>query len=596
MSINSIFNRSILLKCIFAGSLFILIFISTFLYKHSQSLVESGKLLVHSHRVNLELEQLNSFLKDAEINQTSYFVSRDTVFLTAFNDSRKKVSNSINTLQFLTQDNLKQHNNLDSLIRLIKVRYNILFENSINLNDSIQVSGKRFNKSLLEGKLVMQAIRNQINDMIQLENIYLIERQERYEHETFLTPMYSLVLLFFSLIIFVFSYYKINKDFESLKKSNHILKIATESMKHAEEIGGFSSWQWDLTTNTLTFSDNQYRLLGLEPNAFEPSIESFADFVHPEDRHIVLNGENLALHQHTSSVAFFRVIRKDGNIRYLKSMGKILTDAAGNKILIGINNDITEEYLISKALEDRNKELEKSNKELASFNHVASHDLQEPLRKIQTFISRINEKEIHTLSEQGKDYLQRIQVSAKRMRVLIDDLLLFSRTNKVEKIFELTSLDHLLEQAMQELTQQIEETRAEISSEPLPIVEVIPFQIQQLFINLIANSLKYCKPGITPVIAIKSTVVDSSDYSDLIKEKNKKYYKISLTDNGLGFDKQYEEAIFTLFYRLHNNSDYPGTGIGLAICKKIVENHEGYIKAESEAGIGTTFSIFLPVK
>jgi signal transduction histidine kinase/CHASE3 domain sensor protein len=596
MNINSIFNKSILLKCIFAGSLFILIFISTFLYKHSQSLVDSSKLLVHSHRVNLELEQLNSFLKDAEINQTSYFVSRDTVFLKAFNDSRKRVSHSINTLQVLTQDNLKQQNNLDSLIRLIKVRYNILFENSINLNDSAQVSGKRFNQSLLEGKQVMQAIRNQINDMIQLENIYMLERQERYEHETFLTPMYSLVLLFFSLIVFVFSYYKINKDFESLKKSNHILKIATESMKHAEEIGGFSSWQWDLTSNTLTFSDNQYRLLGLEPNAFAPSIQSFAEFVHPEDKHIVLNGESLALHQHTSSVAFFRVIRKDGNIRYLKSMGKILTDAAGNKILIGINNDITEEYLISKALEDRNKELEKSNKELASFNHVASHDLQEPLRKIQTFISRINEKEIHTLSEQGKDYLQRIQVSAKRMRVLIDDLLLFSRTNKVEKIFELTSLDHLLEQAMQELTQQIEETRAEIISDPLPIVEVIPFQIQQLFINLIANSLKYCKPGIVPAISIKSTIIDSTEYSNLIKEKNKKYYKISLTDNGLGFEKQYEEAIFTLFYRLHNNSDYPGTGIGLAICKKIVENHEGYIKAESEAGIGATFSIFLPVK
>lgn len=593
---KAIFNKSILLKCIFAASLFILIFISTFLYKHAGGLVDSAKLLVHSHKVNHELQQLNSSIKDVEINQTAYFITHDSVFLEAFDDSRRNVGYSITKLRGLTQDNLKQKNNLDSLIKLIKVRYNILFENSVNLDDSVKVNAKRFNKSLLEGKNVLQTIRKKTNEMIELENVYLVERQERYESETFFTPLYSLLLLLFSITVFIFSYYRINKDLEILKKSNIVLSIATESMKHAEEIGGFSSWQWDLTTKKFIYSDNQYRLLGVEPNSFPPSNEAFLDFVHPEDKDIVDKWENLALNNQQSSIAFFRIIRQDGNIRYFKSLGKILTDSNGNKILIGINNDVTEEHFISKSLEIRNVELEKSNKELASFNHVASHDLQEPLRKIQTFISRIYDKEMNNLSGQGKEYLERIQIAAKRMRILIDDLLLFSRTNKVEKVFEQTSLTDLFEQAIQELTQQIEDTGAIITTEPLPTLDVIPFQIQQLFINLLANALKYSKPGILPVIKVESTVINSNSYSSLIHEENKKYYKISVIDNGLGFSEEYEEAIFTLFYRLHNNSDYPGTGIGLAICKKIAENHGGYILAKSKLGEGSTFSFFLPIR
>jgi signal transduction histidine kinase/CHASE3 domain sensor protein len=595
MNFKSLLNKSNLIKSIFVGSLFVLIFISAITYKHSVSITESTNLLIHTQKVRVELEQLNSSLKNVEMNQTSYFISRDSIFLNAFNESRYKVSESINELQSLTHDNLKQQNNLDTLVKLIRLRYNILFENAINLNDSIHVNAKRFNKSLLEGKEVMTTIRNQINDMIDLEGIYLKEQQKHYENETFFTPLYSLLMLMFSLIVFIISYYKINRDLETLKKANLILKISTETMNHAEEIGAFSSWQWDLDNNSLMYSENHHKLLGVETKNFDPTIDHFLDFVHPDDRHIIISGEKRVIEQNQSTVAFFRVIRKDGNLRYFKSTGKFLTGSSGNKILIGINMDVTEEYLVSKSLEDRNSELEKSNKELASFNHVASHDLQEPLRKIQTFISRIFEKEATNLSNQGKDYLERIQISAKRMRVLIDDLLLFSRTNRVEKVYESTNLNILLDVIMQELTEQIEEKKAQIDATILPTLVVIPFQIQQLFINLISNSLKYSKESVPPVISITCEKINSSNYKELIKEKNTQYYKISIFDNGLGFKDEYKEDIFTLFYRLHNNSDYPGTGIGLAICKKIIENHKGYITAESILGEGSTFHIFLPV-
>lgn len=596
MKFKKVFNSSFFLKSIFVASLFILIFISTFLYKHSVGLIESTQLLVHSHKVHLELEQLNSTLKDVEINQTGYFISRDTIFMDAFNDSREKVKNSLSTLGHLVGDNLTQQNNLDSLQHLITIRYNILFENSINLTDSVPLNAKRFNKSLVDGKIIMNTIRKHINKMVELEELYLVEREERYKNETFFTPFYSMLLLLFSLIVFVFSYYKISRDLETFKKSNDELTIATESMKHAEEIGDFSSWQWDLETNTFIYSDNQYRLLGVEPQSFTPSNEAFMEFVHPEDRHIIANGEYHAINDKESSIAYYRVIRKDGSIRYFRSIGRFLTNNKGNKILIGINNDITDQYLISKSLEDRNLELEKSNKELASFNHVASHDLQEPLRKIQTFISRIFEKESDNLTETGREYFLRIKAAANRMRILIDDLLLFSRANKIEKIFEQADLNAILDAAELDLIQVIEEKNATIQSTTLPTLSVIPFQIQQLFINLIGNSIKYSKPSIDPVISIGCEIVKAKNYDFLNKSDIPEYYKITISDNGLGFEEEYAEAIFTLFYRLHNNSDYPGTGIGLAICKKIVENHQGFIIADSKLGEGSIFSIFFPIK
>jgi light-regulated signal transduction histidine kinase (bacteriophytochrome) len=171
---------------------------------------------------------------------------------------------------------------------------------------------------------------------------------------------------------------------------------------------------------------------------------------------------------------------------------------------------------------------------------------------------------------------------------------LFSRTNKAEEVFEKTDLNLLLENANQELAQNIEETNAIIQSDQLPDLNVIPFQIQQLFVNLIGNALKYCKPDIPPVIKIECAKLAPDHYPDFIKDKRKKYYKISVSDNGLGFEQQYAEKIFLLFNRLHQKSDYPGSGIGLSICKKIAENHNGFIIAEGNPGVGATFSVFLP--
>jgi PAS domain S-box-containing protein len=271
--------------------------------------------------------------------------------------------------------------------------------------------------------------------------------------------------------------------------------------------------------------------------------------------------------------------------------------------VLAIAHDITE-YVnatveVQKAyriLEDKNRELERSNKELGSFTYVASHDLQEPLRKIQAFGRRIVEKEEQNLTDNGKDYLSRMVDAANRMQKLIDSLLEFSRTTTATKKFELSDLNILLEEVKRENKFSIDEKHAVIEVAPLPNIIVVPFQFKQLVWNLISNSLKYSKRDEKPHIEITCDILPSKeiDRPDIISGVN--YCKISFKDNGIGFDPVFSEQIFELFQRLHGRAEYSGSGIGLAICKKIVENHEGYITAESKPGEGAAFHVYLPMK
>ena len=250
---------------------------------------------------------------------------------------------------------------------------------------------------------------------------------------------------------------------------------------------------------------------------------------------------------------------------------------------------------LNHSLKHKNDQLEQFNSELASFSYVASHDLQEPLRKIQTFSSRIMEKEYHLLSPQGTEYFKRMDMAARRMQTLIDDLLTFSRTNTQPRNFKISDLNQILEEVKYEIRDTIEEKKAIIISDKLPTANVINFQFHQLMENLLLNALKYNKPGVAPEITITCTNhVSAFDGAEpnLLKGA---YYKIYFKDNGIGFDQKYHQRIFELFQRLHGKSEYPGTGLGLAICKRIMQNHKGAITAKGEPGVGATFSIYLPV-
>ena len=242
--------------------------------------------------------------------------------------------------------------------------------------------------------------------------------------------------------------------------------------------------------------------------------------------------------------------------------------------------------------EKRAEELIIANKELLAFTYISSHDLQEPLRKIQTFVSIILENE--KLSENGKYNFERIQFSAGRMQLLIDDLLAFSRIATTELKFEKTELGIILEEVKEELKDTILEKNAAIEAMELCAANIIPFQFRQLMYNLISNALKFSQPEIPLFITIKSSIVKGSKLNIEKISPEKNYCHITIKDNGIGFEPHFSERIFGVFQKLHGKDIYAGTGIGLAIVKKIVENHNGIITATGELNHGATFDIYIP--
>ncbi len=254
--------------------------------------------------------------------------------------------------------------------------------------------------------------------------------------------------------------------------------------------------------------------------------------------------------------------------------------------------------LVNKRLEEKNFELERMNKELESFTYLASHDLQEPLRKIQAFTNRIFEKEDQNLSENGKVYFHRMQVAAGRMQQLIEDLLVYSRTSTADRKFQKTHLSVIVNEVINELKETIRDKKATVKVSCDCEVSIIPFQFHQLVQNLVTNALKFLSEDRAPQISIVCRIIAP----DKLKIEgnnnvlpNKKYCQISISDNGIGFDTQYKDRIFEVFQRLHGKEEYPGTGIGLAIVKKVIDNHNGFIDATSKLNKGTFFNVYIPV-
>lgn len=387
---------------------------------------------------------------------------------------------------------------------------------------------------------------------------------------------------------------KIKKTNEELVEYNQRLKIHDESSRQAEILGKYGSWTFNIEAKKFIFSDNKFRLLGFPPQSFEPSFEKKLEFIHPDDKHLIIEGNKNILDGNELPAINFRIINQNGETRHFRTTAKIYIDSLGSKNMIGTTQDITDDIMNNHILNQKNLELERSNKELIEFNYAASHDLQEPLRKIQTFISRVNEAEKDNLTDKGKEYLERIIKASTRMRVLIDDLLQYSRTNKSDALFEDIDLNETLEDVKLDLSEIILENNALINAPILPHINGIPYQISQLFINLIGNSIKYRKENEDPIITITYEKVKTKE-DNIPDESHSEFHKIVFTDNGIGFDPEYSERIFLLFNRLHAKTEYPGTGVGLAICKKIISNHNGYIKAIGKPNEGASIVIYIPV-
>lgn len=258
--------------------------------------------------------------------------------------------------------------------------------------------------------------------------------------------------------------------------------------------------------------------------------------------------------------------------------------------------DVTQRKEAEEKVEMYIKELERSNRELEDFAYVASHDLQEPLRKIQTFGELLKNKLHGSVSTDANDYLERMVKAATRMRTLIESLLTYSRVTTKAKPFQATDLGAVTRDALSNLDTFIQRKNARIDVGELPVIEADPQQLLQLMQNLIANGLKFQKEGNAPRIKIWATTIRTAGSRDPEQPHDGTMCQIMVRDNGIGFEEKYLDRIFMAFQRLHGRSAYEGVGIGLAICRKIVDRHRGDITAESKPGKGTTFFVTLPFK
>ncbi len=322
---------------------------------------------------------------------------------------------------------------------------------------------------------------------------------------------------------------------------------------------------------------------------------SWADVVHPDDQADSLERWRSAVESGDAYEIEYRLKRRDGEYRWYLTRAVPVRDQS-NAITrwLGTCTDIDERRRTEDQLHGYATQLVQSNRELEDFAAIASHDLQEPLRKIRSFVGYLRDEQAANLNVEGRDYLNRIQNAATRMAALVSDLLEFSRISSKGRAFVPVDLNEVARDVVVDLEARLAETHGRVEISELPTVASDSIQMRQLLQNLIGNALKFHRTDVAPIVRVSAEILDTVGANGRIQPAAS--CRISVADNGIGFDEKYLDRVFTIFQRLHGRGVYEGTGIGLAICRKIVERHGGSITARSHVGEGTTFVVTLPLQ
>ena len=374
------------------------------------------------------------------------------------------------------------------------------------------------------------------------------------------------------------------RDITVKKVIEAALKKSEQSLADAQHIAHIGSWEWNIKTGEITWSNELYLIYRVDPNTFTPTLSSFGDYMHPDDEEYVNNHVDQLLTDGKLHNFDFRIVLDDGSIRVLNTLAEVAEFDKNGKpsIIMGINQDITERKEIELKLNENIKKLAQSNKELEEFAYITSHDLREPLRMITSFLQLLERRYKDQLDEDANEFIGFAVDGAKRLDAMTHDLLQYSRINREKREIKPVNFEHVLEEALLNLKVPIEESNAVITHDPLPTINGDEQLKIRLFQNLIGNAIKY-RSQESPKIHISAK-----------KEKNQ--YLFCIKDNGIGMSPKHLEQIFIIFKRLHTPEEYEGTGIGLAIAQKIVHQQGGNIWAESEPDKGTTFYFTLPNK
>ncbi|GEM_PF-753754 len=372
------------------------------------------------------------------------------------------------------------------------------------------------------------------------------------------------------------------RDISEIKRAADNLKESEERFRIASASASDTIWEWDIPSGRLDWYGKIDEILGYQPGEFPRTIEAWEKAIHTDD----IGHVNAKLEQHlkeaTPYADEYRIQRKDGTYCYWVDHGTALRNDAGEPVkMIGACSDISERKKAEKWLAEKTEQLERSNAELQSFAYVASHDLQEPLRTISSYMQLLEKRYKPKLDKDAQEFIDFAVTGANRLQNMIGGLLEYSRVETRGDPFEMVSCEWVLDHVVGDLKKAIDESKANITHDPLPEIFADQMQLTRLFQNLVANSIRYHGSG-PPRIHVSAATRDGD-------------YVFAVKDNGIGIDPEYKEQIFVIFQRLQGR-EVPGIGLGLAVAKKIVERHGGRIWLESEPGKGATFYFTIPIK
>lgn len=372
------------------------------------------------------------------------------------------------------------------------------------------------------------------------------------------------------------------RDITERKRTEEMQRKTEELLEETGRLANVGGWELDLVSMTPRWTAQTKRIHEVPPD-YQPTLEEAISFYPPEARPIVERIVQEGVEQGTPWDLELPFITAKGRRIWVRAMGKAQFENDKPVRLFGAFQEITDRKQAEKTLREYITRVEQSNRDLQEFAYVASHDLQEPLRKITAFSDRLVSKYNNVFDESGRDYLKRMHDASQRMQTLLNNLLAYSRVATRAQPFTSVNLSTVAQDVISDLDTRINKTKGKIVIEELPVIEADPSQMYQLLQNLVTNALKFTDDGHVPIINISGQITGEQ-------------CRISVKDNGIGFEVKYLDRIFKPFERLHSRDEYEGTGMGLAICRRIVERHHGKITATSAPGEGATFLVTLPVR
>ena len=564
-------------------------------YRSTRAFIATADWVAHTREVMEIEERTQRHLMEMESGRRGFMITGDEKYLHGFEEAQAQIIENFNALKTYTADTPQQTLKLDRLLTLIQRNFaQQQTEIETRRTQGFGASLAIFSKNESEDTTV--EIRKILADFDREQRALLGERDALTHlvgHATTFTiiagSVFTFIALLVACILILRDVAARHRAEEALAAEHHLLLSIIDTIPDHVYVK-------DVEGNFVLDNVAHRDMYGPKTEGtttgrtvFDYYSAEDAQRFDDDDHRVIETGEGIFNHEEARA-------QEDGSELWIQTTKVPLRDTDGSIIgLVGISADISDRKAAEAQLLRFASQLESSNSELQNFASVASHDLQEPLRKIQAFSDRLRVKCGASLSAQGLDYLERMQNAASRMQVLIQDLLKLSRITSRALPFEKCKLGEIVRAVLSDLEIVIEQKNAVVEVGELPTIEADPVQMRQLFQNLISNALKFQVSGDKPVVIVEGRVYQMKEPRIASVAPGEEICKIVVRDNGIGFDPKFAEQIFVVFQRLHTRNEYEGTGIGLAVCRKITDRHGGSIVAKSAEGQGAAFIVTLPV-